>query len=83
MRIWKRSAKDAILVALSVGHLAVMAVMALTWDAYPIGQKILSGVLLSLLIAYNIIVVTHLFTHVPGAAAPTPDCVPDSQPQSL
>lgn len=68
MRIWKRSPKDAILVGLSIGQSAVMAATALTWDTYPIGQKILSGVLLALLIAYNIIVVTHLFTHVPWFA---------------
>ena len=65
MRIWKRSPKDGILVAISVGHSAVMTITALTWDVSPIGPRILSGILLSLLIAYNFIIVTHLFTHAP------------------
>jgi fatty acid desaturase len=68
MRIWRNSAKDAVLVGISLAHLAALAGLAVTWDAAPTWTRPGNGVLVAVLTAYNIIVVSHLFTHVPWFA---------------
>lgn len=65
MKVWKSSPKDAILVCMSIAQLAVTVTLALTWDGAPIPARVAGGALLTVMMAYNVIVVSHLFTHVP------------------
>jgi fatty acid desaturase len=69
MTLWKHSRKDAILVALSVAQFAITFTLASTWDSTPLAARIAGGVLLTVMMTYNIIVVSHLFTHVPWFAS--------------
>jgi fatty acid desaturase len=69
MTLWKHSRKDAILVALSVAQFAITFTLASTWDSTPLAARIAGGFLLTVMMAYNIIVVSHLFTHVPWFAS--------------
>jgi fatty acid desaturase len=64
-RIWKNSAKDSILVGISIAHFAIILLMVGTWNSSLIGVRIADGIVLAVLTAYNIIVISHLFTHVP------------------
>lgn len=68
MRIWKNSPKDSILVGITVLQLVAMITAAATWDSAPAAVKIVGGALLTMLMAFNIIVVSHLFTHAPWFA---------------
>ena len=65
MTLWKHSRKDAILVAISVAQFAIMFTLASAWDVMPLAARIGGGVLITVMMAYNIIVVSHLFTHAP------------------
>lgn len=68
MRIWRFTPLDGILAAYSVAHLALVVGSALAWDGAPAWLRVallLGNVVLT---AYNIIVVSHLFTHVPWFA---------------
>ncbi|CAL9354864.1 hypothetical protein SUDANB105_00545 [Streptomyces sp. enrichment culture] len=65
MRVWKSTPKDALLVGFSVAQLVVMLWLAATWDEASIPWRIASTAGMAVLISYNIIVVSHLFTHVP------------------
>ncbi|MCT2588325.1 fatty acid desaturase family protein [Actinophytocola gossypii] len=65
MTLWKHSRKDAILVAITVVQFATTFTLASTWDLMSLWGRIAGGVLLTVMMAYNIIVVSHLFTHVP------------------
>lgn len=65
MKIWRNTPKDSILVGISLTQSVVTLTLAITWNAAPLPVKIGGGVLLTLMMTYNIIVVSHLFTHVP------------------
>lgn len=65
MKIWRNTPKDSILVGISLTQFAVTFALASTWNAAPLPVKVGGGVLLTLMMTYNIIVVSHLFTHVP------------------
>ncbi|WP_197321541.1 fatty acid desaturase [Saccharomonospora sp. NB11] len=65
MRIWKHTPKDALLLGFSVAQLALMIWFATQWDDQPAWARAGGFVLTTLMIAYSIIVVSHLFTHVP------------------
>lgn len=65
MKFWKSSPKDAVLVCLSVAQSVITVSSALAWSGLPIAARIADGVLLTVMMTYNIIVVSHLFTHVP------------------
>ena len=69
MTLWKHSRKDAVLVAISVAQFAITFALAGTWDSTPLPGRITGGVLLTVMMAYNIIVVSHLFTHSPWFAS--------------
>lgn len=62
-RFWKNSPWDAVLVAISVVHFSAIVLTLALWNATPISLRILEGVVLAALTAYNIVVVSHLFTH--------------------
>lgn len=65
MKIWKNTPKDSILVGISLTQFAVTPILAITWDSASLPIRIAGGVLLTLMTTYNIIVISHLFTHVP------------------
>lgn len=65
MRIWRNTPKDALLLGYSVVQVALMFWLATRWDGSPALARVGAGVLVALLTTYNIIVVSHLFTHVP------------------
>lgn len=65
MRVWKNTPKDSLLLGFSVAQLAVMLWLAATWDEASLAWRVASTAGLAAMIAYNIIVVSHLFTHVP------------------
>ncbi|WP_027645117.1 fatty acid desaturase family protein [Salinispora oceanensis] len=65
MRIWHRSPMDGILLGYGVAQLAVMLWLAARWDRpTALGTSFSIGVI-AVMVAYNIIVVSHLFTHSP------------------
>lgn len=65
MKIWKHSRRDALLLTYSVAQLAGMILVAFWWTSFPLAAQVATGLVLAALIAYHIIVVSHLFTHVP------------------
>ena len=70
MVIWNRSRWDGLLLTYSVGQLVVMAWSVSYWETATLAGRAGLVVLLMLLMAYNIIVVSHLFTHVPWFVSP-------------
>jgi len=70
MKIWKYTPLDAVMLALSIGHLATTLLIAASWESLsPIGWAG-SFALLIFMMVYNIIVISHLFTHVPWFESP-------------
>ncbi|ALG08364.1 fatty acid desaturase family protein [Kibdelosporangium phytohabitans] len=69
MRIWKHSPRDGILLAFSVVQLAVMIWLAAGWDEASVAWRVIGFVVIAVMTAYNVIVVSHLFTHVPWFAS--------------
>ena len=65
MRVWKHSPLDAILVAVSLAQFALTLWLASSWERYAVLGRVGSFFLLLLMMTYNIIVVSHVFTHVP------------------
>jgi fatty acid desaturase len=65
VRVWKHTPKDAVLLGYSVGQLAVMLWLATRWADASVAERVGSVGVVAVLTAYNIIVVSHLFTHVP------------------
>ncbi|WP_030613078.1 fatty acid desaturase family protein [Streptomyces sclerotialus] len=65
MRIWKHTPKDALLLGYSIAQPVLTVRAATLWDSSPVWAGVGGGVLVAVLTAYNIIVVSHLFTHVP------------------
>ena len=70
MRIWKHSRWDALLLSLSGAQLAVMLWLAAGWDTAPAAARAGGFAALAVMMAYNIIVVSHLFTHAPWFVSP-------------
>ncbi|HWL87199.1 MAG TPA: fatty acid desaturase [Polyangiaceae bacterium] len=63
MKIWKHTPMDAALLALSVGQWGATWWLAATWDASSVLARALGFALLVAMMTYNIIIVSHLFTH--------------------
>ena len=71
MKVWKQTRWDATLLALSVSHFAVCLLMAFTWAYLSPALRLVSFGFLVFAIVYNVIIVAHLFTHVPWFESPT------------
>ncbi|QFZ20856.1 fatty acid desaturase family protein [Saccharothrix syringae] len=69
MRVWRVSPRDGLLVACSLTHFAVMFWCAATWAQAGWPGRVAQVALLAVMTAYNIIVVAHLFTHLPWFAS--------------
>jgi fatty acid desaturase len=65
MKIWMYSARDAFLPLLGLAQLVSMALMAMKWEHFSLALRSGCLALLILMMTYNIIVITHLFTHTP------------------
>jgi fatty acid desaturase len=65
MRIWRNTPKDAILLGLSVAQFAATLWLAARWDTASLASWAAGTLLLTVMMTYNIIVISHLFTHVP------------------
>jgi fatty acid desaturase len=63
MKIWKHSRLDAIMLGLSIAQFGLTLLFALTWARLSLPVRIAGFVALVVMTVYNIIVVSHLFTH--------------------
>lgn len=63
MKIWKYSRWDFLMLALSIAHFVVTLFLALRWEEWSTFGRVGSFLILTAMIVYNIIVVSHLFTH--------------------
>lgn len=70
MKLWKQTPLDAVLLALSGAHLATSAALCFNWERMPAAGRAGGFVLLVFMMVYNIIIVSHLFTHVPWFESP-------------
>lgn len=65
MHIWRTSRKDFFLAAISAAQFALTLLFAMSWATASPAARVAGGVLVTLMMTYNIIVVSHLFTHMP------------------
>lgn len=63
MKLWQYTRLDAFMLALSTLQLVCTIWIALHWQSYSVPAKFGSFVLLVFMMTYNIIVISHLFTH--------------------
>lgn len=70
MKLWRYSAVDAILAGYSVVNLGLIVSSALLWDSTTLSLRLTLATVLVAMTLYNIIVVSHLFTHVHWFAHP-------------
>lgn len=63
MKIWKHSPWDFMMLALSIAQFVVTLFLAVRWEHWSTFGRAASFVILTAMIVYNIIVVSHLFTH--------------------
>src|SRR5215207_5175103 len=64
MKIWKNTRLDAVMLVLSIAQFVATLLLATNWKHFSMLGWIGSFVLLVFVTVYNIIVVSHLFTHV-------------------
>lgn len=65
MKVWKNSPWDAVMLGLSVAQTGVMMTLAAGWEHASAPQRAGGFALLVFMMAYNIIIISHLFTHTP------------------
>jgi fatty acid desaturase len=65
MKIWKHSRWDALMLLLSIAQFIATLVLAINWDGFSTPGRVGGFILLVVMCVYNIIVVSHLFTHTP------------------
>jgi len=65
MAIWKHSRWDAVLLLLSIAQLAVMIGLVCGWKGASWSAWSVNVMVLALMATYNIIVISHFFTHTP------------------
>ena len=70
MKVWKHSRWDCVMLALSVAQFLTMLVLAYGWQDTPAIGRLAGFALLIFMTVYNIIVVSHLFTHTPWFNSP-------------
>jgi fatty acid desaturase len=63
MKIWKHSRWDFTMLALSIAQFVVTLFLALRWEGWSTLGRVASFMILTMMTVYNIIVVSHLFTH--------------------
>jgi fatty acid desaturase len=65
MKIWKNSPLDAAMLGLSLTQAVVMFTLAARWEHASVVERTGGFVLLVFMITYNIIIISHLFSHTP------------------
>ena len=70
MKIWNHSRWDVTMLALSVAQLVTTLLLAIRWEASSTLVRAAGFALLVVMTVYNIIVVSHLFTHTPWFNSP-------------
>src|SRR5215213_3214791 len=65
MKIWKHSHWDFVMLVLSIAQFVMMIFLAIRWEAWSTFGRAASYLILTAMTVYNIIVVSHLFTHAP------------------
>lgn len=65
MKVWKHSQWDAIMLLLSIAQFVTTLVLAINWEWSSTLGRATGFVLLVVMCVYNIIVISHLFTHTP------------------
>lgn len=70
MKIWKHSRLDFIMLALSIGQLLTTLLIAIYWESASTLARVTGFLLLVVMTVYNIIVISHLFTHTPWFRSP-------------
>lgn len=70
MKIWRYTWQDSILLILSLLHFGIMLVLASKWGHFTILEKSISFFFLIGLTVYNIVIISHLFTHTPWFNSP-------------
>ena len=70
MKIWKYSHLDVIMLALSVAQFVTTLLLAIYWEAISTLGRVGGFILLVVMMVYNIIIVSHLFTHTPWFNSP-------------
>jgi fatty acid desaturase len=63
MKIWKHSKRDVIMLALSFAQFGIMLLLAIRWETTSLLGRATGFALVVFMTVYNIIVVSHLFTH--------------------
>ena len=70
MKIWKYSRLDALMLALSIAQFVTTLLLAVNWKRMSTLGRAGSFTLLVAMMVYNIIIVSHLFTHTPWFNSP-------------
>lgn len=70
MKIWKHTRLDAAMLFLSIAQLVITLLLAASWKHFSLVGWVGSVALIVVMTVYNIIVVSHLFTHVPWFESP-------------
>ena len=70
MKVWKYSRLDVAMLGLSVSQFMTMLFLAIYWERLALPAQAVSFVLIVAMTVYNIIVVSHLFTHTPWFNSP-------------
>lgn len=65
MKIWKTTPLDGAMLAFSIMQFVTTLALAAYWEGLPLTWRAGGFAVMVLLMVYNIIVVSHLFTHVP------------------
>lgn len=65
MKIWKTTPLDGAMLAFSVAQFVTTLAVAANWESLSLAGRAGGFALLVLMMVYNIVVVSHLFTHVP------------------
>jgi fatty acid desaturase len=65
MKIWKNTPLDALMLALSIAQFVATLLIASNWEGLSLAGRAGGFALLVLMMVYNIIVLSHLFTHTP------------------
>ncbi|CAE12454.1 MULTISPECIES: fatty acid desaturase family protein [Photorhabdus] len=65
MAIWRYSPWDAVMFALSILHTVATITLVVYWNGFTIMGWLTHVILLTLMTTYNIVVISHFFTHTP------------------
>lgn len=65
MKVWRYSALDSVMLLLSIAHLGLLLLLSIYWTDFSTLLRATAFAALTLMLFYNIVVITHFFTHTP------------------